>query len=182
MTPYPVNYLPVHVVPGGADAVIPRTVAQLPALRALVIRLGLCRSICAVASSSLLLSVGTTLLILERLGLVAGKILQEAMTISTCVPLLVAPPATWLVGRLILRAEYGRQRAHRLASTDPLTGAVNRRQFFAHGQQELMRATRSNYGVALLLLDLDFFKRINDTLGHSVGDFVLRAVALRLRE
>jgi diguanylate cyclase (GGDEF)-like protein len=161
----------------GADAVIPHAVPQLPAVRALVIRLGLCRSICAVATTSLLLSVGTTLLILERLGPAAGTILREAMTISTCVPLLVAPPATWLVARLILRAEYGRQRAHRLASTDPLTGAVNRRQFFAQGQQELMRATRSNYGVALLLLDLDFFKRINDTHGHAAGDTVLKATA-----
>lgn len=155
---------------------------KLPAVRALIIRLGLCASMWLVTATSVLLSAGTTRLILEQIPTVSSRFFWAGMMISVCVPLLVAPPTTWLVGRLILRAESGRQRAQRLAMFDPLTGAVNRRQFFLQGQQELARAHRSSQGVALLLLDLDHFKRINDSHGHSTGDAVLKAAAERCAE
>ena len=56
----------------------------------------------------------------------------------------------------------------RLASTDPLTGAANR--------EEQARAGRHQIPVSLALLDIDHFKRINDTHGHAVGDYALRHV------
>ena len=65
-----------------------------------------------------------------------------------------------------------------LANTDPLTGLFNRRVFFERLEQEIAKVARlPNYLVALLILDLDFFKRINDTYGHSVGDDVLKEFA-----
>lgn len=63
---------------------------------------------------------------------------------------------------------------HQLATTDPLTGAMNRRRFLEVGERELRRARRYGAAVSIALLDLDFFKRVNDTHGHAVGDKVLR--------
>ncbi len=70
--------------------------------------------------------------------------------------------------------------AHRLAYYDPLTGLPNRVLFQDRLGQSLAQAHRSGGRVALLYLDLDRFKGINDTLGHSFGDLVLREVAGRL--
>ncbi len=61
-----------------------------------------------------------------------------------------------------------------LANTDPLTGLFNRRVFLERLEQEAERVSRLGESVALLMLDLDFFKRINDTYGHAMGDEVLK--------
>jgi len=65
--------------------------------------------------------------------------------------------------------------------TDPLTGLPNTRFMFMHLSRELKRADRLKSEVALLVMDLDNFKEINDTHGHHVGDRALRAVAAVLR-
>ncbi len=64
----------------------------------------------------------------------------------------------------------------RLAATDPLTGAANRRHFHAEATRELARSRRYGRPLALLMLDIDHFKKINDTYGHGAGDEVLRAL------
>lgn len=65
--------------------------------------------------------------------------------------------------------------------TDPLTGCLNRRGFDQALAREVARATRSGGELALLALDLDHFKVVNDTLGHLAGDMVLRQVGALLR-
>ena len=60
-----------------------------------------------------------------------------------------------------------------LASTDPLTGAANRRTFFERARAELDRTRRYNGTLAMLMIDIDHFKEINDTHGHDAGDMVL---------
>ena len=65
----------------------------------------------------------------------------------------------------------------RLTVADDLTGLYNRRGLTAFGEQALYRARRDGTMVALLFLDLDGLKKINDTLGHGAGDDALRAVA-----
>jgi diguanylate cyclase (GGDEF)-like protein/putative nucleotidyltransferase with HDIG domain len=65
--------------------------------------------------------------------------------------------------------------------TDPLTSLPNRRSLFARLSHELARADRLQSEVALIVFDIDEFKRINDTHGHHVGDEALRAVAVALR-
>ncbi|MEI7606836.1 MAG: diguanylate cyclase [Rhodospirillaceae bacterium] len=62
-----------------------------------------------------------------------------------------------------------------LAATDPLTGALNRRSFRARAEEELARARRFRHPLAVLALDLDHFKSVNDRWGHSAGDRLLRA-------
>ena len=73
-------------------------------------------------------------------------------------------------------------RLEQLATTDPLTGLLNRRALVERLTTEMERALRYDTSVALLLVDLDHFKRVNDTHGHLAGDGVLRAVAELLRE
>jgi len=69
----------------------------------------------------------------------------------------------------------------RLARTDPLTGLCNRRYMQELGDREIERCQRSRAPLALMLADVDHFKRINDRYGHSVGDEVLVEMAARLR-
>jgi len=61
--------------------------------------------------------------------------------------------------------------------TDPLTGLPNRRSMFVHLSRELARAERLQSEVAIIVMDIDGFKSINDTYGHNVGDHALREVA-----
>ncbi|MBV8196425.1 MAG: sensor domain-containing diguanylate cyclase, partial [Candidatus Dormibacteraeota bacterium] len=69
-----------------------------------------------------------------------------------------------------------------LAYHDALTGLPNRALFLEHLGRAVMNARRSGHGIAVLFLDLDRFKLVNDSLGHPVGDQLLEAVARRLRE
>jgi diguanylate cyclase (GGDEF)-like protein/PAS domain S-box-containing protein len=77
--------------------------------------------------------------------------------------------------RTALEAELARR-----AFEDPLTGLGNRARFHDRAAHALARTDRSDAGVALLLLDLDDFKTVNDSLGHPAGDALLRRVADRL--
>ena len=82
---------------------------------------------------------------------------------------------------LIAQLESEKQRALALAASDHLTGLHNRRMFYELVSSHLALARRSSKYYALLYLDLDRFKSVNDTLGHHVGDALLQAVALRLQ-
>ena len=64
----------------------------------------------------------------------------------------------------------------RLATTDPLTGAFNRRQFMQRAKEEIDRSKRYNTPLTLMMLDIDHFKRVNDTFGHDAGDEVLKSL------
>ncbi|MEZ0225170.1 MAG: GGDEF domain-containing protein [Alphaproteobacteria bacterium] len=62
----------------------------------------------------------------------------------------------------------------RLAATDPLTGALNRREFTLLAEREALRSNRYHHALSLLMFDLDYFKRLNDTYSHTAGDKVLQ--------
>jgi diguanylate cyclase (GGDEF)-like protein/PAS domain S-box-containing protein len=68
-----------------------------------------------------------------------------------------------------------------LSRIDPLTGLPNRRQFESRLSESIARTRRNQRTMALMFMDLDHFKAINDTLGHAAGDVVLRAFADRVR-
>jgi diguanylate cyclase (GGDEF)-like protein/putative nucleotidyltransferase with HDIG domain len=74
-----------------------------------------------------------------------------------------------------------RARLELQAQTDSLTGLYNHRYFHEHVRSELTRASRSRGSVALLMLDIDDFKKVNDIYGHGVGDQVLRELAEQLK-
>ncbi|ARU32208.1 diguanylate cyclase [Sulfuriferula sp. AH1] len=64
-----------------------------------------------------------------------------------------------------------------LATSDSLTGVANRRKLMEMGASEVQRAMRFNQSLSLLIVDIDLFKRVNDTWGHMTGDLVICAVA-----
>jgi diguanylate cyclase (GGDEF)-like protein len=74
------------------------------------------------------------------------------------------------------------QELQQLASRDPLTGLLNARAYYAACDQQIRLGQRQQRPFAVLFVDLDHFKRINDTLGHAAGDEVLRTVARTLKD
>ncbi len=64
-----------------------------------------------------------------------------------------------------------------MATRDELTGLVNRREFFTLGEHEEQRAKREGHVVSVMMVDADYFKKVNDTYGHGTGDDVLRNLA-----
>ena len=104
---------------------------------------------------------------LETAGLALGAVLLVAATIA-------------LRGQAQLRQAMACTEA--VARTDTLTDLPNRQRLYEELRAMLARTERSGQGVALLLLDLDRFKAVNDVHGHPAGDQVLQLVAARLRE
>jgi diguanylate cyclase (GGDEF)-like protein/PAS domain S-box-containing protein len=98
------------------------------------------------------------------------------------------PQTVCLLVRDITETRMAEQARHRAearlrhaATHDSLTGLLNRSQFHQDLGLALARRRRADEGFALLILDVDHFKEINDTFGHPVGDSALREVARRLR-
>lgn len=94
-------------------------------------------------------------------------------------------PGTDARSALLLRDVTAREKMRaeleRLANTDVLTGLANRRNFLEVLGREMERSGRYARPLSLILLDLDYFKKVNDTHGHAAGDDVLRAAARVLR-
>lgn len=83
--------------------------------------------------------------------------------------------------RIAQELQAANQRLEHMAQNDPLTELLNRRGLQDVLTHETARAHRAGTNIVVLLIDLDDFKRINDTLGHSCGDAVLKEIALRMR-
>jgi diguanylate cyclase (GGDEF)-like protein len=83
---------------------------------------------------------------------------------------------------ILMAAERMRMEFEHLATHDSLTGALTRRAMLADCTAELQRAHRNGQGLALLMMDLDHFKAINDTHGHQAGDQVLIDFSARIRQ
>jgi two-component system, cell cycle response regulator len=89
-----------------------------------------------------------------------------------------------LQGRLagqVSELQEARNHLERLVSTDALTDLHSRRSWFELGATEFSRFQRYDRSFSVLLLDLDFFKRVNDTFGHDAGDMLLRRFSDMLR-
>jgi diguanylate cyclase (GGDEF)-like protein len=86
------------------------------------------------------------------------------------------------VGRDVTEIALARERISSLAYTDPLTGLANRTSLGASLEQAVSRARRRNARLAVVFIDLDGFKQINDMHGHDAGDLLLVEMAARLRK
>ena len=83
------------------------------------------------------------------------------------------------IGFILLANERLRVELEFMATRDPMTGMLNRRAFFARAGVEWARSVRSHRPLAVVTADIDFFKKVNDTYGHHVGDLVIKDFAHR---
>ena len=142
----------------------------------------------ALAIASLLVSIGGSIAIAANIARPLSELAETAMRIeqgdySTGIEV----SRTDEVGRLASSLNHMREsisereaRILRLAYHDTLTNLANRSKFSEQLALVIREAASSRTGVAILMMDLDRFKYVNDTLGHSVGDHVLREVGARL--
>ncbi|MFH0799255.1 MAG: GGDEF domain-containing protein [Pseudomonadota bacterium] len=71
---------------------------------------------------------------------------------------------------------------HQMANYDAVTGILNKHAFVNRLKEEFSYAKRTHLGISLLMIDIDFFKKVNDTHGHMAGDYVLNGVAQRIQK
>ncbi len=119
----------------------------------------------------------------ERAGLFTGEVGVALMVMLT---MLTMTALVWQTARLLLAADTLRRRAEadvaHLASHDFLTGLPNRGHFMERLAARLRRRTRDNKAFAVITMDLDGFKQVNDRLGHAAGDVLLREVGAHLQD
>lgn len=87
----------------------------------------------------------------------------------------------FLVWKLVVRLDESQEKLKQISITDELTGLRNRRYIMGRFGEEFKRVKRLNRPMGLIMFDLDFFKKINDTYGHQFGDLVLKTVASQLK-
>jgi diguanylate cyclase (GGDEF)-like protein/PAS domain S-box-containing protein len=106
---------------------------------------------------------------------------------STAIGVLHAKDGHTLIGYSVITQDLTEQkraedRLRLLAMTDPLTGALNRRSFFEHAKREQARMAAAEDPLTVLMLDADYFKRVNDAHGHDGGDATLQRIVADCRK
>ncbi len=166
----------VAATPGQLVGVAGLTVAALFAPAAVVLARGASRLQWTMAVFFLALAV--TFLLRAYAGFLQQRsVLDNNMLQMLGLIVMYAYAVAGGVGFLLLMKEQDEQQLRIAATTDALTGILNRRSFFDAAGAAITEATASGRPLALLLLDVDHFKRINDTYGHPVGDLVLQQLA-----
>ena len=107
----------------------------------------------------------------------ARALLAPAGTAAAAVLLALAALLVATFAFLLLHHGRAQAEATRLATTDPLTGAFNRRTFHEIAEREMSRARRANQPLSIIMLDIDHLRRLNDEYGHQAGDEVLQRCA-----
>ena len=127
---------------------------------------------------------GLVLSLLSALMWVSSDMLAERQFSMRWIPYInaVTQCVTYaFITHLVVKVKTLLEREREIASHDALTGLLNRRAFFKAGETETDRSRRYGHPLAVGFLDLDDFKRLNDSRGHEVGDRALKAVAFGLR-
>ncbi|MDT4330938.1 EAL domain-containing protein [Methylomonas sp. MED-D] len=110
-----------------------------------------------------------------------GRIYVEELTINTIYDASGHPQRRVALFSDITQRKQSEEQIWRQANFDPLTGLPNRRMFRDRLEQEIKKAHRMGQMFALMFIDLDRFKEVNDTLGHDIGDQLLKETAQRLQ-
>ena len=106
---------------------------------------------------------------------------ENAWRFGLIVPVLISLPISYAIAEVGYRLSVAQAELQILAETDPLTGLINRRTFFAAAADVLTRTAANDQSAALLIIDADHFKQLNDSYGHATGDEALVKIAQALR-
>ncbi|MGR9013265.1 MAG: sensor domain-containing diguanylate cyclase [Gammaproteobacteria bacterium] len=117
-------------------------------------------------------------LIVEQINDPGSERIETALIINIAVSLVISV-IVLLIAHLAIRGYHGRLET--MATQDKLTGAASRQVFESYFRQVVARCNRRNEALSFVLLDIDYFKRINDTYGHQAGDRVLSRVAQQIK-
>lgn len=144
----------------------------------LLVKIGRLGSVIGITAIATLLSIIVTLTTTSLLNQ-QGYDLNSDITVllATGVPMVVTPPLAWSLVGLVLRIHRVEQEMRSLASYDSLTGLLSRHAFFDNASNHVSLARRERSPFAVLIVDLDHFKSINDRYGHPAGDAVLKLFA-----
>lgn len=147
----------------------------------------------AVTTLSAIYGLAVAFLVLSLVPLIwcfalAGNAIGDIMAVMTALFALMLIGSSKRLSRMILESLQTRHERRQAQETiryqalyDELTDLPNRRQLLERLAQEMSRSKRHGHMGAVLFLDLDHFKKINDSLGHRIGDKVLQAVGARIR-
>ncbi|WP_263535194.1 GGDEF domain-containing protein [Paucibacter sp. TC2R-5] len=136
--------------------------------------LGPAKALALLLAAALLAAVAVSQLLISLLGF--GDRVAAALCAGVSALLLAALLGRVLLG-LLAQLEQSTLQLKRFSSTDMLTGIVNRRAFLGLIEREWALARRYETTCAMVMIDLDHFKRINENFGHRCGDMLLRQIA-----
>ena len=103
-------------------------------------------------------------------------------SISVIAPALIAPSVTWYIVSLLIKISQLEEEQRIIATFDTLTGLLNRRPFLDKSETILQLAKRKQSSLSIAYIDIDNFKKINDTYGHIGGDAVLESFGILIRK
>ena len=140
-------------------------------MRNLIIKLGFSGSVIVITLASVVLSLIVTIVALHLAGLPVNWI---GLSVSIIVPLIVAPISSGFVVHTLFQIHLLEGTMRNMATFDMLTGLFTRPMFLASGTSAHHTAVRNKTSFSLLAIDIDSFKKINDSFGHPAGDAVLK--------
>jgi diguanylate cyclase len=146
----------------------------LPVMNRWLLRLGRTRSLLLLCALVWLLSLSISQLVISLLG--RGDRLLAAACASASA-LIITAVLGYMFLALVAHLERSQRRMTRQATLDPLTGIFNRRHFLNLVEREWSLSRRYDTDCALVLIDVDHFKRVNDGFGHRCGDTLLCRIA-----
>jgi diguanylate cyclase (GGDEF)-like protein len=132
---------------------------------------------CSGKTRSTLAVIGFTVIAELTVDVLVGR----PVVLATAYGLLGRTLVECIVAALVIELQALLDQQTHLAQTDPLTGLANRRVFFSAAAREIARQTRNDRPIAILYMDLDGFKQLNDEYGHAEGDALLTRFAEHLQ-
>lgn len=145
----------------------------------LLVRMGRFKAAALITGLSIFLSLAMTSWLQALFG--------QAMKLSNFIPAFIAPlviaaPISWYILGMLLHIHQLEQEMRTLAMKDPLTNLYNRRFFYEYMEKWICIAGCVEKPFAIVLMDIDHFKKVNDVYGHDAGDLVIQYVATLLTE
>jgi diguanylate cyclase (GGDEF)-like protein len=147
----------------------------------LILKLGLPLSVFVITVVSIIVSLTVTFISMSIVDNTTVLMPFYAYVVATVVPIIVAPLVATSLVKLLFQTLKLEDKLRELATTDYLTHLLTRREWMSRASHYINLADRNNSYFAILMIDLDNFKTINDQYGHLIGDEVLIAFANTLK-